>query len=177
MKQLLISLLLISCWLPQLDAYQKQNNDLYYMKFGIVDPPVGSSGVLPAIGLGARFQRGEYGYDLSANLGSILFINYVSLKGMFLFYPQPEKTNQLYFGFGPGIGHYSSTFPMMHYGNGARDRGVLTLEAVLGYEFRHSPNFATFVQLELTQPTFGLGGNSPHFGNKPGVALSVGVGF
>lgn len=177
-KITLLTLLFVSWLLPSLDAGEEKRSSLYYLKLGVTHPPGNFSGILPSFGLGARFQRGYYGFDLSANLGSIVFINYASLKGMFLFYPQPERKHQLYFGIGPGIGYHLSSVPMGGpFGATSDQRGNVTLEGVLGYEFRHAHHFKTFIQLELSQPTFGFGGHGRRCSYKPGVALTGGIGF
>lgn len=177
-KKILFILSFLFCLLLSLDAEEEKRSSLYYIKLGITHPPGDSSGILPSFGLGARFQKDCYGFDLSANLGSIVFINYASLKGLFLFYPQPEKKHQLYCGIGPGIGYHLSFVPIgQPFGSTSNECGNMTLEGVLGYEFRHARHFKTFIQLELSQPTFGFGGHGPHTSYKPGVALTGGIGF
>lgn len=177
-KKLLIVLIIISWLLPSLDAGEEKRSWLYYMKLGATNPPGDSSGILPSFGLGVRSQKDHYGFDLSGNLGSIVFINYASLKGLFLIYPQPEKKHQLYFGIGPGIGYHLSSIPMgSPFGSASDKRGIVTLEGVLGYEFRHAHHFKTFVQIELSQPIFGFGGNGGRCHYKPGIALTAGIGF
>lgn len=177
LKKLLLFLLLISSVLYA-DADQEKRSSLYYVKLGAIHPPGDSSGILPSFGLGARFQRDYYGFDLSVNLGSVVFVNYASLKGVFLFYPRPEKKHQLYYGFGPGIGYHLTSVPLGGpFGSASSECGNMALEGILGYEFRHSDHFKTFIQLELSQPIFGFGGHGHRCGYKPGVALIGGFGF
>ena len=177
-KKILLALLFLSYVLPSLRAGEEKKSSLYYMKLGITHPPGNSSAFLPNFGLGIRFQKDNYGFDLSANLGSIVFINYASLKGTLLFYPRPEKKHQLYFGIGPGIGYHVSAIPMgSPFGGVSHENGNVTVEGVLGCEFRHAHHFKTFIQLELSQPTFCFGKHGHHDGYKPGVALTGGIGF
>src|SRR5215207_8992178 len=77
---------------------EEKKPSLYYMKLGVICPPGDSDLLLPNLGLGARFKYNCYGIDLSANLGSMLFINYASLKGLILLYPHPEKKHPFYVG-------------------------------------------------------------------------------
>ena len=63
------------------------------------------------------------------------------------------------------------------FGSASDERGNVTVEGVLGYEFRHKHHFKTFIQLELSQPTFVFGGHKRRGGYKPGVALTGGIGF
>ena len=147
---------------------EEKRNSLYYFKLGVATPPGMSNYVsdLPNICIGARFQKNYYGVDLSANITSIVVINYFSLKSVFLLYPLPEKKHQLYLGLGPGAGYEVDIF---------REYGSLNLEGVLGYEFRHHRHFKTFVQFEISQPVFsGSPYNSKYV---PGIALSIGAGF
>jgi hypothetical protein len=177
-KKILFSLLFISCLLSSLDADEGKKFSLYYIKIGLTKVPGDSSAILPSFGLGARFQRDYCGFDLSANIGSIVFNNYVSLKGIFLFYPQPQKKHQLYFGIGPGIGYHLNSIPLGDsFGSASDERGNVTIEGVLGYEFRHAPHFKTFIQIELSQPVFGFYGQGRHCSYKPGIAFTGGIGF
>lgn len=174
--KVLIILSLVSFVSLGLHAEEKRSS-LYYLKLGVIHPPGDSTGILPSFGLGARFQRGYYGFDLSANLGTAIFINYASLKGLFLFYPRPEKKHQLYCGIGPGIGYHLSSVPLgQPFGAATSKCGHVTLEACLGYEFRHTDHFKTFIQLELSQPIVGFGGHGSR-SYKPGVAVVGGIGF
>lgn len=174
--KLLITLFLIGL-MSQLNAFELKESSLYYLKLGAAYSS-DDSGVLPHFGLGARFQKDQYGFDLSANLNSMIFMNHISLKGLFLFYPYPKNKNQFYFGVGPGIGYRFSSVPMgQPYGCASDKQGYVAIEGIVGYEFRHSRHFKTFVQLEMTQPFFGFGGKKYHRNNKPGFAISAGMGF
>jgi hypothetical protein len=85
-KKTFLALLLVSWFLPFLNAGEEKRSSLYYVKLGITHPPGDSAAILPTLGFGARFQRDSYGFDLSANLSSVVF---AALKGVFLFYPRP----------------------------------------------------------------------------------------
>ena len=159
-----------------LDAEEENRSSLYYMKLGAVFPPGDSAYVLPVYGIGTRFQRSYYGIDLSANVATTGSINYLSLKGLFLFYPHPEKKNQFYLGIGPGIGYYTTAGLIDPYASRSHECTMATLEGVIGYELRHSQRFKTFVQLEPSQPVFQLTDDHP-CRYKPGVALTFGIGF
>lgn len=174
---ILIFILLTSLIPPALNA-EENNSSLYYAKLGAVYLPGDSSDILPNVGLGMRFQRGYYGFDISANFSSLIFVNYASLKGMFLFYPQPEKKHQLYFGVGPGVGGYLHAVPAVVWVGGTTHKyGNVTLEGVVGYEFRHSEHFKTFIQLEVTQPIYNFRRQECRYSYKPGLAISCGIGF
>lgn len=161
-----------------LHANQEKGSSLCYIKLGAAHPPGTSSAVLPSFGLGTRLQKDYYGFDLSANINSLIFVNYASLKGAFLFYPQPGKSHQFYFGMGPGLGYHLTSVPMGGpYGSATTDYGNITVEGLVGYEFRHSNHLKTFIQLELSQPSYVWGRPKPHNGYKPGVALTGGLGF
>lgn len=174
-KNLIIFCCLIS---SALHAEQEKRSSLTYVKLGATHPPGNSSDILPDFGLGARFQRGYCGFDLSANLGSVVFVNYASLKGVFLFYPQPEKRHPFYFGMGPGVGYQFKSVPMGGpFGSATTEYGNITIEGALGYEFRHARHFKTFIQLELSQPTFDFGRHKHYGSYYPGLSLTGGFGF
>jgi hypothetical protein len=150
-----------------------ESSSLYYIKLGGIHPPGNTVDLLPTASLGARFERGGYGCDLSLNFGSCIFENYTSLKGIFLFYPRPQKRDRFYLGMGPGVGFRSSSAPMGGpYGATHSEWRWITLEGVLGYELRF-PYLKTFIQLEGTQPALCLDGK--HY--EPALALTLGLGF
>ncbi len=174
----LISLFLALSILPSLRANENSSKaPLYYFKLGGTSIPGDSRTILPlpTVGLGIRFQKDSHGFDLSATLGSLLFFNYFSLKGLFLFYPQSEKTQRFYLGCGPGIGYCLSACSMgSPRVNASTEYGLLNFEGVLGYEFKCSRHFKTFVQFEISQPLLHIDGHS-HY--TPGVGFSVGMCF
>lgn len=159
-----------------LNATEENNSSLYYLKLG-ASYPSGTDCVLPTFGLGARFQKNQYGFDLSANLSSMVFVNYASLKGLFLFYPNVEKKNQWYVGIGPGLGYYLKVAKGHPTGSRERKHGCVALEGCLGYEFRHYKHFKTFVQLEFSQPVIHFGGRNFDRSYRPGIGFSAGFGF
>lgn len=178
LKKILMTLLFVCCFLRFLNANEEERSSLYYLKLGVIYPPNGASSVLPSFGVGARFQRGSRGFDISANLSSLLFMNYASLKGIYLFYPHPEKKHQLYYGIGPGIGYHVNVFPMGGpFRTANAEHGNLTAEGVLGYEFRHTPSFKTFIQLEFSQPIAVFHQHGCRYRYQPGVTLCGGIGF
>jgi hypothetical protein len=172
LKSLFIFLLII----PALNAFEEQESSLRYLKMGAVHPPAQSGeGVVPTFGLGMRCQRDHYGYDLSLNLGTLIFTNEVSVKGMFLYYPYPEQKNQLYLGMGPGVGYHVDVIPMgAPYGGTSHEYGYLTAEGVAGYEWRPARPIKPFVELGISQPVAHFRGRASH---KPGSGLSFGFGF
>lgn len=177
MKTKLLITLFFLGFVSNLTAFEVKKSSLYYLKLGASNPP-GNSGVLPTLGIGARFQKNAWGLDLSGNLNSLILINYISLKGSFLYYPFPKKRNQFYIGMGPGIGYHVSSIPMgQPYGATSNQHGSLTVEGIMGYEFRHSALFKTFIQLEVSQPVLNFGEREKCQNYKPGLAISVGLGF
>lgn len=169
-------ILLITSFSLNFSALEAEESSLTYMKFGATHPP-GDTGILPTIGLGTRVQKNSYGFDISLNGSSVIFSNYASLKGMVLYYPFNEN-NHFYVGFGAGVGYHENSAPLgPPYGSSSKKQGNVNLEAAIGYEFHHSRNFKTFIQLELTQPTFTLGKQRNQKSGKPGVAVTFGLGF
>lgn len=157
-------------------ADQEKRFSLYYVKLGGAHSADSSSGFLPEFGLGVRFQQDKYGFDLSTNLGSAIFVNDLSLKGVFLFYPWPKSQYQLYFGAGPSVGYHLVSVPMgQPFGGSTTKCQQLFLEGFLGCEFRRTHRCKTFFQMELSQPVVVLSGHK-HY-SKPGVALTGGIGF
>lgn len=153
----------------------EQKTSLYYIKLGAAHPFEGTHEILPSFGLGARFQKNYYGFDLSASLDSLVLINRVSLKSLLLFFPFPEKKHRPYFGVGPGTTYQVLEIPMgQPFGVKSRQQGWITLEGVCGYEFRNHDHFKTFVQLELSQPLFQFQGYRCY---KPTAAIQTGIGF
>lgn len=155
----------------------ENRSSLIYFKLGGIYPPQETKVVLPNFGIGARYQKGHYGFDVSLNLGSLVFVSCASVKGMVLFYPYPEKLHQFYYGIGPGLGYQERGIPMgLPFGGAGYAWWNVNIEGVLGYEFRHSAHFKTFIQLEVSQPVYQFGGK--YRGSyMPGVAIMGGIGF
>ena len=121
--------------------------------------------LLPTVGLGARFQQGHFGCDLSASLGSVIVINELKGKALCLWYPYPESKHRFYCGVGPGVSYALDLF---------NTRSFITAEGLIGFEFKHARFFKTFLQLELSQPVHRLSAGR-HF--PASAALSFGLGF
>lgn len=175
MKLKIIFLLVFVILFPGLYAFETKESSSYYFKLGATYPPK-NSGLLPTVGLGIRVQKDYCGLDLSANLGTLVFVNYASLKSLCLFYPYPASRDQIYFGVGPGIGYQLNSIPKgiaLHMASCRR--GFLTVEGLIGYEFRHSDYYKTFMQIELFQPIISLNKHHRHY--KPGIAFTAGIGF
>lgn len=178
LKLLSLVVLLLGTRLHADDACECENqSSLYYMKFGAQLVPGERTIVLPTLGLGARYQWDRHGCDFSVNGSSLIFFNYFSFKALYLYYPMPERKNQLYFGVGPSIGYYAGGIPGPGDCRGCGEYGCVNLEGLVGYEFRHSRHFKTFVQLELTQPAIYTHSTRKHGHYAPGVAITGGLGF
>jgi hypothetical protein len=154
-----------------------ERSALYYLKLGITDPPADSPKFLPTLGLGARFQKGHHGFDLSASLSSMMLYNYFSMKQIFLYYPLKQKNHPFYLGLGPGVGFHFNAVPNAgSHGASSSEWVNLNLEGLMGMEFRHAEHLKTFIQVELSQPicTFATHREDKYI---PGVALVGGFGF
>ena len=176
-KKIIIIFLFVFCIFPTLHANDKKTSSLAYMKLGVAKPPGRFNVLLPSVGVGARFQNGYYGADLSVNLTTLVLYNYASAKGLFLYYPLPYNQHQLYFGLGPGVGCEEMPRPNCGGHIGTRATKVLNLEGLVGYEFRHARFFKTFVQIELSQPVHVMNGYQNKNNYIPCVGLSFGIGF
>lgn len=141
------------------------NASLYYVKSGAHYSAEGY--FLPSLGVGARFQKNRYGFDLSCSAASMVFVNEASVKGLFLFYPRPQKKRAFYCGIGPGLGYQQYSVPVRW--GGTNENAFASIEGALGYEFRRDRRLKTFVQLEAGHPFIGKGWLSG--------ALSGGIGF
>ena len=170
MSKYLIVLILLVTSFTSLFSNEVKSSDSFYIKGGVAVPPghrLNSYLPIPTIGIGRRHQMGYHGYDLSLNFSSVMLINSLSAKGMYLYYPFPNEKYRLYLGAGPGVGYNCSL---------EVEGGFISLEGVIGVEFQCSPHFKPFVQLEATQPVCSFYGKGA--GNhRPGVALTIGVGF
>jgi hypothetical protein len=136
-----------------------------YVKPGIVVTP-GDHYVVPSTGAGVRVSKDHFGADVSANWA---IKHYGSGKGLLLFYPSPDDKNRFYFGAGGGYAH-SNRNERTPYGRPRPESGP-TADGVVGYEWRHSENIKSFLQLEVAQPV------SSHRQKSPGFAISYGIGF
>ena len=96
---------------------------------------------IPSFGVGARYQKGHSGFDLSLDYHTLLIANGISAKGSYMYYfPHEDFDRQFYMGTGVGgvvyLGgdHYASRRMGMGF-------GVLTFGKKMGRK--------TFAQVEL----------------------------
>lgn len=169
MKKIVILVIVLIASVTSIFANDANTSSMFYFKGGASLPPCQVSKrhvPVPAVGLGYRWQKGNTGFDLSLSAGSLFVINYASVKGLFLFYPNPERS-RFYFGVGPGYVHNVSI---------DNSNRCLSLEGVIGYEFASSYRCKPFIQLEITQPVVTF---KSRFSSKktPGVTVMFGIGF
>lgn len=169
MKKIITLIILLIVCVTTVFANEASSSSMVYFKGGASLPPCQVSKrhvPVPSVGLGYRWQKGRTGFDLSLNAGSLFVVNYASVKGLFLFYPNPQES-RFYFGVGPGYVHNVSI---------DNSNRCLSLEGVIGYEFASSCRCKPFIQLEITQPVVTF---KSRFSSKktPGVALMFGIGF
>ena len=95
---------------------------------------------IPSVGVGARYQKGSTGFDLSIDYNTLLFVNVLSTKGSFFyFFPHQDFDKQFYIGGGIGGGVLLSR----EYSSGNQGTGfvVMTLGKKMGRK--------TYAQFEL----------------------------
>lgn len=141
----------------------------YYVKMGAAYPP------LPTFGIGARFQHGQNGFDLSANIDSLLIFNYGEIKGLYLYYPYPEEDHPVYMGIGLGVAYRINLFNDK--GLYGYSGGTIPIHFVFGREFRKNHHLKTFVQLEVSQPVIHFDRLNGNHSYAPRVAAVFGLGF
>ncbi len=156
---------------------QEMRSSLYYIEMGGTYLGQDSFVPIPTVGLGARWQKNQLGFDLCAQLASVLFINQAKLKSHLLLYPLINKGYPFYCGIGPEVGYFLDAVLMgQPFGGGTRSGGFVGVGEVCGYEFRHTPHLKTFIQLELHQKALPLSGEGKHRWHTEGAIL-FGLGF
>ena len=181
MKQLFIIFGVFFCGLIPLQAIETSPTFFY----GTMGGGVLSDGH-PALslGLGGRYRKEHHGVDLSMNAQlSALFYIYdgsCSTKARYLFYPEPQKKNAVYFGLGGGYGRQWGIFPSGFGGSGITfsmaDWSYLSGEFVMGCEFRRDRAIKPILQFGVSQPAVFLRGSGPR-NWTPSFTISFGLGF
>lgn len=95
---------------------------------------------VPTFGVGARYQKGQSGFDMSLDYHTLLIANGLSAKGSYIYYfPHEDFDRQFYMGFGGGgVAYLGPEHKKNNWGLGF---GVLTFGKKMGRK--------TYAQIEL----------------------------
>jgi len=153
---------------------------LFYSKIGGGLMPGGAPCV--SLGIGGRYRHGHHGIDFSVNGHgfTLIFMNAysISTKAQYLYYPKPHSNYALYLGGGVGYtSMYDDAFVPINGGVGtSHTTQFLTLDGVVGCEFRRDKKIKPILQLELSMPTIYLN-DRLQSSRVPSVVLFMGVGI
>lgn len=135
-----------------------------------------------AAGLGGRCRKDYHGLDISINVQGFLELyrseSLVAPKVQYLFYPFPHHRHALYFGGGVGYGcAYDHDVPRHQ---GKREYSsiyhFLTVDGVIGCEFRRDEKFNPILQLEISNCVVGPKSRNYHPWDST-LILSLGIGW
>lgn len=168
-----ITTLLLIAITPLLFSEELPRQQSSYVKMGVAFPP------MPTFGVGTRFQQGKTGFDLSANIDSLLVFNYGEIKGLYLYYPHHEEESPVYFGIGTGIAYRVNLIEGkgLFSSNTNAEQGTIPLDFIVGREFRADNRLKTFVQLEISQPLINFNHQEGKGSFSPRASVTFGMGF
>lgn len=141
-----------------------------YIKMGAGHVNTAATGFGPALGIGRRYERGDFAIDISINLaGNNKNLYYSIPKMMYLRYLTPCETNSLYYGGGLSFGGMASK---------SKSKNFVGLmgELALGYEMNRDQAIRTFVELDVSQGIIPFNYNHK-LSYNPALSLAFGVGF
>ncbi len=154
-----------------------------YMRMGPSSRPVGdAANVLPALGLGWRYSIASSAIDISASYTGVDAFasnkesySFTLPRVSYLYYFSPESKAQSFY-MGAGLAYGGSKTDAMAF-NGL----IPSLSA--GYEMNRHQNWRSFMQLDVSHPTFATTLDKPfvHMANMNFSAItaefSVGLGY
>ncbi|NGX41603.1 MAG: hypothetical protein KR126chlam4_01445 [Candidatus Anoxychlamydiales bacterium] len=150
------------------DISAKNKNSFNYVRVGPGAIPGQAIPYYPTLGFGRRVQNNNHGYDISIDVHSALLINWISLKGEYMFFfPKATQSNHQYY-LGSGINYMSYFFFPV----------AISLEVTPGIQYKTKSGRYIFIQLDISNPIY-----NPFFTDYkrekyvPGVGLSIGFGF
>lgn len=146
-----------------------------YLRMSAADShPTDSFQIIPGIGLGYRLSGGNSAFDLSVNYTQGKGVNgthrayfYTVPKASYLHYFNPLSDQSFYGGVGLAWGGLKTKDERKFTG--------LIPSATLGLEMNRKKNWASFVQLDVSQPAVAATVTKPFPG--PIAEVSVGAGF
>ncbi|NGX41668.1 MAG: hypothetical protein KR126chlam4_01513 [Candidatus Anoxychlamydiales bacterium] len=148
----------------------KNKNSFNYVRVGPGAFPGYAIPSYPTLGFGRRVQNNNHGYDISIDVHSELVLNWISLKGEYMFFfPKSTLSNHQYY-LGSGINYMSFLFVFP---------ASLSLEVTPGIQYKRKSGRYNFIQLDISNPIYNRLTLDYNFMKKyvPGVGLSFGFGF
>ena len=151
------------------DISAKNKNSFNYVRVGPGAFPGYAIPVYPTLGFGRRVQYNNHGYDISIDVHSALVLNFISLKGEYMFFfPKSTLSNHQYY-LGSGINYMSFFFLLP---------SSLSLEVTPGIQYKRKSGRYNFIQLDISHPIYNRFATA--YKRKkyvPGIGLSFGFGF
>jgi len=151
---------------------EKNKTSFYYFRVGPGAIAGYSLPVYPTIGFGKRVQKStHHGYDFSMDFHNALLINFLCLKGQYMYFFNESPRKQFYLGSGLNLeSGCHIIFPV--------NISSVSLEITPGIKYKTKSGGIRFLQLDITQPLYM---NPSAFEMKyhrfPVVGLSYGFGF
>lgn len=151
------------------------NSNYCNMKYLRVGPGAISGYSIPAyptIGFGKRVQKSKHhGYDFSMDIHSVILINFLSLKGQYMYFFNESPQKQFYLG--SGFNFESPCHILLPV-----ELKSISLEVTPGIQYKTQTGKIRFLQLDISQPLY-MNHNSfeKHYHHFPVVGLSYGFGF
>lgn len=135
---------------------------------------VGPLILIPNVGIGRRHLSNHFGWDISLNVGSVIYATSVQVMADALYIPNPQASNPLYFGAGVAFG---GAFVISHFAVGA-----VAPDFLIGKELTNDEYGKTFIEAHVQIPTWTFGNDlfnhkvkdRTHF---PFVTIKYGMSF
>lgn len=140
------------------------NTQYGYLSLGVGPLPI----PLPQFGVGYRFQRGANGFDVNANVFTIVELTEAQMGLHYFYYMKPNVEKEFYVGFGPAVGAY---FQKHRHGNAM----IFAPEFVFGKQFLSDTGAIRHFQASLDWPV--INNKRDHVRYFPLLYLSYAWGF
>jgi hypothetical protein len=129
---------------------------------------VGPIILIPNVGIGRRYFSDHYGWDISLNVGSVIYATSVQIMADALYIPNPQASNPLYLGAGVAFGGaFGSRFAI----------GAVAPDLLIGKELSNDEYGKTFIEAHLQVPTWAFGHRKKESIYFPLVTIKYGMSF
>lgn len=129
---------------------------------------VGPLLLVPNVGVGRRQLNEHYGWDISLNVGSVVYVTTVQVIADALYIPCPQAKNPLYLGLGVAVGGaFGSNMAT----------GAVAPDFLIGKELSNDEDGKTFIEAHIQTPTWAFGHGKKGKTHFPLVTMKYGMSF
>lgn len=141
----------------------------FIQTFNYWNAGVGPLLLIPNVGIGRRHLNDHKGWDISLNVGSVIYATTVQIMANALYIPNPQAPNPLYLGAGVALGgaFVGSRFAV----------GAVAPDFLIGKELTNDESGKTFIEAHVQIPTWTFGRDVKDRTHFPFMTIKYGMSF